>query len=72
MATSFVEFKLNFQNHLIKSDLPNYREAITSYRNSVPGAPLKIDFRQQRPGVFIIKCSEEDSKKLENKSLTLY
>lgn len=72
MATSFVEFKLNFQNHLIKSDLPNYREAITSYRNSVPGAPLKIDFRQQRPGVFIIKCSEEDSKKLENKSLTFY
>ena len=73
MATSFVEFKLDFQVHLLKNDLPNYREALSSYRNSVQGAPLKIDFRQQRPGIFIIKtCTDQDEKKLENTFLTYY
>ena len=69
---SSVEFKLDFCAHLLKQDLPTYKNAVSSYMNTVQGAPLDIKFRPQRPGIFIITTNEKDAKKLENNHLTFY
>lgn len=73
MSACFVEFKLDFQVHLLKADLPTYKQALTAYVNTVQGAPLDINFRTQRPGIYVIKTSsDKDAKKLENKHVTYY
>ena len=69
---SSVEFKLDFCVHLLKQDLPTYKNAVSRYMNTVRGAPLDIKFRPQRPGIFIITTNEKDAKKLENNYLTFY
>ena len=72
MATSFVNFKLDFTLHVLKNDLPNYRQALSCYTQTVQGAPVNVIFRSsQKPGVFIIRTnSAKDTKKLENKHVT--
>jgi len=69
---SSVEFKLDFCAHLLKQDLPTYKNPMSSYMNTLQGAPLDIKFRPQRPGIFIITTNEKDAKKLENNHLTFY
>ena len=58
MSACFVEFKLDFQVHLLKADLPTYKQALTAYVNTVQGAPLDINFRTQRPGIYVIKQAQ--------------
>ena len=59
---SSVEFKLDFCKHLLKQDLPSYKNAVSCYMNTVQGAPLDIKFRNQRPGIFIITTNDKDAK----------
>lgn len=73
MAAIVTEFKLDFQVHVRKQDLPTYQSASAAYANTVPNAPIGIEFRQQKPGVFIVKTfNEKDAKKIENAALTYY
>lgn len=59
--------------HVQKSDLPNYQAAVAAYTSTVPGAPIGVEFRQQRPGIFILKTfSEKDANKVENSSGVTY
>ena len=72
MACS-TEFKLDFTIHLLRSDLPTYKQVVASYSETIQGAPIDVLFRKQKDGVFIIKTSnEKDEKKLECSSLTYY
>ena len=73
MATLITEYKLDFTLHLQKCDLPSYQKASAAYTQTVPSAPLKIEFRQQRPGIFIVKTfNEPDAQKLMDKYVTYY
>ena len=72
MASIVTEYKLDFTSHLQKADLPSYQKASAAYSQIIPGVPLNIEFRQQRPGIFVKTFSETDAKKLEEKYVTFY
>ena len=73
MASKTTEFKIDFTIHLQKSDLPSYQKATAAYAQTIPNAPLGIELRQQKPGIFIVKTfNEADSLKLENSSIIWY
>ena len=73
MSQFETEFKLDFTLHVQKCDLPSYAKASAAFQQTVNNYPLKIQFRMQRPGIFVLKTySEADCKKLENKSVTFY
>ena len=73
MASKTTEFKIDFTVHLQKSDLPSYQKATAAYAQTIPNAPLGIELRQQKPGIFIVKTfNEADSLKLENSSIIWY
>ena len=73
MVSVITEFKLDFTAHLQKCDLPSYQKAAAAFSQTVPNAPLNIEFRNKRPGVFIIQTfNDNDAKKLEDKNVTFY
>ena len=73
MTSIETEFKIDFTSHLQKADLPTYQKASAAYNQTLPGAPLNVEFRRQRDGIFIVRTfSENDAKKLEEKYLTFY
>ena len=73
MTSIETEFKIDFTSYLQKSDLPTYQKASAAYNQTLPGAPLNIEFCRQRDGIFIVRTfSETDAKKLEEKYLTYY
>lgn len=60
------EYKLDFTAYLPKEYLPTYNKAASAYTQTVNQAPLDVTFRQQKPGVFVLKTnSAKDSKKIE-------
>lgn len=74
MTTAQVsEFRVDCTLYLQRKDLPTYQKAASAYAQTIPNAPLNIEFRQQKPGVFIVKTfTEVDAKKLVGKYITFY
>ena len=70
MVSVITEFKLDFTAHLQKCDLPSYQKAAAAFSQTVPNAPLNIEFRNKRPGIFIIQTfNENDAKSWKTKTL---
>ena len=68
---SQVEFKIDFRNAVPQGHLPTFKQATSSYIQTVPNAPQGIGFRQHRQrGVFIITVDPKDANRLENQKLT--
>ena len=73
MAAVITEFKIDYTIYLQRADLPTYQKATSAYNQTIPNAPMGVEFRQQRPGIFIVKTfNEADALKLENASITFY
>ena len=61
------EYKLDFTLFLSKDHIPSYSKAASAYTQTVNQAPIQINFRQQKPGVFILKTfNAKDSEKIEH------
>ena len=65
------EFKLDFTKSVPYRYCPGPKEAAALYIQCIAQAPMDIEFRKLRPGIFIITVdSEVDKKKLVGKSLS--
>ena len=61
-----MEFLLDFTKHVPFKYTPSYQQATSFYVQTISQAPMDIQFRQQRPGLFQITVkNEKDSRKLE-------
>ena len=59
--------------HVKKCDLSSYAKESAAFQQTVNNYPLKMQFRMQRPGIFVLKTyNETDCKKLKNKCVTFY
>jgi len=66
------EFKLDFSKSVPYRYCPSAKEAGALYIQCVANAPMDIEFRQVKTGLFhITVSSEEDKHRLENKFVTL-
>jgi hypothetical protein len=64
------EFKLDFTKSVPPRYCPNAQEAAALYIQHIANAPMDIEFREIRAGLFNITVnSENDKKRLENKSI---
>ena len=64
------DFKLDFSKYVPYQYCPNPPEAAALYIQCIAQAPMDIEFRKVRDGIFNISVSNEtDKKKLEGKSL---
>ena len=65
------EFKVDFTKSVPFRHCPNSQEAAALYIQCVANAPMDIEFRQVKTGIFNITVSSEaDKKRLENKFIT--
>ena len=65
------EFKIDFTKSVPYRHCPDAQEAAALYIQCVANAPMDIEFRQVRTGLFNITVSSEgDKKRLENKFIT--
>ena len=70
MAQHNTEYKLDFTTLMLRNDLPNYRQVLSAYTQTIPGAPMNVCFYPKRAGIFVVKTnSDKDAQKLENSTL---
>ena len=65
------EFKVDFTKSVPFRHCPNAQQAAALYIQCVANAPMDIEFREIKSGIFNITVyNEEDKKRLENKFIT--